>query len=114
MKRNGTVVQEEYKKPLFAYIGDTSIDIFHRPEVGLIKFLFDVFVWIFLVFVFSLFLLILQNIFLFDYPVIIVECTFLNDDPEFLSRANRLVELFVLIVLIVLVTIRDPISICMS
>lgn len=48
-RKAGVIVQEEFFAPRFAFVGDTSPDVFAREP------------W------------------LFDYPVIITECTFLDD-----------------------------------
>ncbi|RJL36183.1 MBL fold metallo-hydrolase [Bailinhaonella thermotolerans] len=56
-REEGAEVETEVRKPLFAFLGDTHVDVFAR------------------------------NPWLFDYPVIITECTFL-DDAE-MDRANR-------------------------
>ncbi|WP_406282795.1 MBL fold metallo-hydrolase [Embleya sp. NBC_00896] len=56
-RRQGVEVDEEVHRPLFAYLGDTHTDVFER------------------------------NPWLFAYPVIITECTFLHDAE--LGRADR-------------------------
>ncbi|MCA9661672.1 MAG: hypothetical protein KC486_25260 [Myxococcales bacterium] len=56
-KRRGVEVQETYTEPLFAFLGDTHASVFE------------------------------ENPWLFDYPVIITECTFLDDAEE--ARADR-------------------------
>ncbi|AQZ62167.1 Metal-dependent hydrolases of the beta-lactamase superfamily III [[Actinomadura] parvosata subsp. kistnae] len=56
-RKKGVEVDAEVSRPLFAYLGDTHVSVFERSP------------W------------------LFDYPVVITECTFL-DDAE-LERANR-------------------------
>jgi ribonuclease Z len=57
LRKKGIQVSEEIFKPLFVYLGDTHYTVFE------------------------------QNPELFNYPVIIVECTFI--DSETLDRANR-------------------------
>ncbi|KAL6050471.1 Ribonuclease Z [Balamuthia mandrillaris] len=54
LRREGNELSEEYRKPLFVYMGDTSVAPYLRPE----------------------------NAFLFDYPVIITECTFLYGEAS--------------------------------
>jgi ribonuclease Z len=56
-RKEGVEVDVEVDRPLFAFLGDTHVDVFER------------------------------NPWLFDYPVLITECTFL-DDAE-MDRANR-------------------------
>jgi len=56
-RKEGPEVDVEVDRPLFAFLGDTHVNVFER------------------------------NPWLFDYPVVITECTFL-DDAE-LDRANR-------------------------
>ncbi|GAA2574127.1 MBL fold metallo-hydrolase [Actinomadura fulvescens] len=56
-RKEGVVVEEELHRPLFAFLGDTHVNVFDR------------------------------NPWLFDYPVVITECTFLHDTE--LERANR-------------------------
>ncbi|MFI6604705.1 MBL fold metallo-hydrolase [Nonomuraea sp. NPDC050536] len=56
-RREGVQVDHEVRRPLFAFLGDTHVNVFER------------------------------NPWLFDYPVIITECTYL-DDAE-LDRADR-------------------------
>ncbi|NUP48019.1 MAG: MBL fold metallo-hydrolase [Catenulispora sp.] len=56
-RHEGIEVDEETRRPLFAFLGDTHVDVFER------------------------------NPWLFDYPVIITECTYLDDAQ--LERANR-------------------------
>ncbi|MCF2533299.1 MBL fold metallo-hydrolase [Yinghuangia soli] len=57
-RKQGVEVDEEVRRPLFAFLGDTRVDVFER------------------------------NPWLFTYPVVITECTFL-DDAE-LERAERI------------------------
>ncbi|WTW99514.1 MBL fold metallo-hydrolase [Streptomycetaceae bacterium NBC_01309] len=57
-RRQGVEVDEVVRRPLFAFLGDTHVSVFWR------------------------------NPWLFDYPVVITECTFL-DDAE-LDRAERI------------------------
>jgi ribonuclease Z len=59
LRREGHELNEIYYHPLFVYMGDTHIDVFKK------------------------------NPFIFNYPTIIVECTFLGDDPELKQRAER-------------------------
>jgi len=59
LKKEGIDVQELYYKGLFVYLGDTHIDVFKNNPI------------------------------LFDYPVIIVECTFLFNEIEVIEKANR-------------------------
>ncbi|WP_433474386.1 MBL fold metallo-hydrolase [Spirillospora sp. CA-142024] len=56
-RKEGTEVDVAVRRPLFAFLGDTHVDVFER------------------------------NPWLFEYPVVITECTFL-DDAE-MDRANR-------------------------
>ncbi|MEV4755361.1 MBL fold metallo-hydrolase [Micromonospora sp. NPDC049559] len=56
-RRAGVEVDDETRRPLFAFLGDTRVDVFER------------------------------NPWLFDYPVIITECTYLDDAQR--ERANR-------------------------
>ncbi|WP_431676929.1 MBL fold metallo-hydrolase [Kitasatospora sp. KL5] len=56
-RREGAEVEREVRRPLFAYLGDTHVNVFER------------------------------NPWLFEYPVVITECTYL-DDAE-LERADR-------------------------
>ncbi|MFI0450482.1 MBL fold metallo-hydrolase [Actinomadura sp. 6N118] len=56
-RKEGVAVEEEIRRPLFAFLGDTHVNVFDR------------------------------NPWLFDYPVVITECTFLHDTE--LERANR-------------------------
>ncbi|WP_131737207.1 MBL fold metallo-hydrolase [Actinomadura roseirufa] len=56
-RKGGAEVNAEVTRPLFAFLGDTHVTVFER------------------------------NPWLFDYPVVITECTFL-DDAE-MDRANR-------------------------
>lgn len=56
-RKAGEPVEREIRRPLFAFLGDTHPDVFAR------------------------------NTWLFDYPVIITECTFLDDSE--LERAER-------------------------
>ncbi|MFG1999315.1 MBL fold metallo-hydrolase [Spirillospora sp. NPDC048911] len=56
-RKEGFDVDGEVRRPLFAFLGDTHVNVFDR------------------------------NPWLFDYPVIITECTFLHDAE--LERANR-------------------------
>ncbi|MFC9970300.1 MBL fold metallo-hydrolase [Spirillospora sp. NPDC127200] len=56
-RKEGTEVDAVVDRPLFAFLGDTHVDVFER------------------------------NPWLFEYPVVITECTFL-DDAE-MERANR-------------------------
>ncbi|WP_354637937.1 MBL fold metallo-hydrolase [Kitasatospora camelliae] len=57
LRAEGTEVDREVRRPLFAYLGDTHVDVFAR------------------------------NPWLFDYPVVITECTYLDDSE--LDRADR-------------------------
>lgn len=57
-REEGIEVDAEIRRPLFAFLGDTHTNVFER------------------------------NPWLFDYPVIITECTFLEDTE--LERANRI------------------------
>ncbi|MFG1960701.1 MBL fold metallo-hydrolase [Nonomuraea sp. NPDC049028] len=57
-RKEGVAVDHEVRRPLFAFLGDTHVNVFAR------------------------------NPWLFEYPVIITECTFL-DDTE-LERADRI------------------------
>lgn len=56
-RKQGVAVTEEHLRPLFAFLGDTHACVFER------------------------------NPWLFDYPVIVTECTYLDDCEE--ERANR-------------------------
>ncbi|MFB4284533.1 MBL fold metallo-hydrolase [Nonomuraea sp. MTCD27] len=56
-RKEGAEVDAEVSRPLFAFLGDTHVKVFER------------------------------NPWLFDYPVVITECTFLDDAEE--ERANR-------------------------
>ncbi|MFC9993948.1 MBL fold metallo-hydrolase [Nocardia sp. NPDC127526] len=56
-RKAGVRVERDTLRPLFAFLGDTHVDVFAR------------------------------NAWLFDYPVIITECTFLHDSE--LERADR-------------------------
>lgn len=56
-RKEGIEIQEEYEQPLFAFLGDTHIDVFA------------------------------QNPWIFEYPVLFTECTFLYDSE--LERANE-------------------------
>ncbi|WP_026413251.1 MBL fold metallo-hydrolase [Actinomadura oligospora] len=56
-REDGAVVEQEVKRPLFAFLGDTHVSVFER------------------------------NPWLFDYPVIITECTYLDEDQR--ERADR-------------------------
>lgn len=56
-RRAGVEVEDRVRRPLFAFLGDTSVAVFER------------------------------NPWLFEYPVLITECTFLDDSQ--LERANR-------------------------
>ncbi|GAB3978305.1 hypothetical protein GCM10029978_070660 [Actinoallomurus acanthiterrae] len=56
-RAEGVTVDEEVHRPLFAFLGDTHVNVFER------------------------------NPWLFEYPVVITECTFI-DDAE-MDRANR-------------------------
>ncbi|WP_344845154.1 hypothetical protein [Nonomuraea dietziae] len=56
-RQEGIDVDVAIRRPLFAFLGDTHVSVFER------------------------------NPWLFDYPVIITECTFLEDTE--LERANR-------------------------
>ncbi len=58
LRSSGVVVMEEIREPLFAYLGDTGIDVFNNPRV-------------------------------FDFPVIVVECTFLYWDEMIEDRCRR-------------------------
>jgi len=58
LRKEGKQLQEDWYKPLFVYLGDTHIDVFKKNNM------------------------------LTTYPIIIVECTFLYDDPEVVARAN--------------------------
>eukprot|EP01124_Arcella_intermedia_P029553 TRINITY_DN6283_c0_g1_i1.p1 TRINITY_DN6283_c0_g1~~TRINITY_DN6283_c0_g1_i1.p1 ORF type:complete len:398 (+),score=69.70 TRINITY_DN6283_c0_g1_i1:18-1211(+) len=58
LRKAGQALQEDWYKPLFVYLGDTHTDVFEK------------------------------NPDLFTYPTIIVECTFLEDDPALISRAR--------------------------
>jgi ribonuclease Z len=57
LRAEGHEVDREVRHPLFAFLGDTSVRVFHR------------------------------NPWIFEYPVIITECTFLDDSE--LARADR-------------------------
>ncbi|WP_214107677.1 MBL fold metallo-hydrolase [Acrocarpospora catenulata] len=57
LRKEGRTVEQEVRRPLFVYMGDTNVGVYER------------------------------NPWLFDYPVIITECTFLHDSE--LERANR-------------------------
>lgn len=57
LRKQGIDVQEMIKEPLFAFLGDTHVDVFH------------------------------QHPWLFSYPTIITECTYLHDTEE--TRANE-------------------------
>ncbi|MDL4771933.1 MBL fold metallo-hydrolase [Actinomadura xylanilytica] len=57
-RKEGAEVEHEVRRPLFAFLGDTHVNVFAR------------------------------NPWLFEYPVVITECTFL-DDTE-LDRADRI------------------------
>jgi ribonuclease Z len=57
-RKEGVEVDDEIRRPLFAFLGDTHVNVFGR------------------------------NPWLFEYPVVITECTFL-DDTE-LERADRI------------------------
>src|SRR5690606_14346440 len=50
LRKDGVQIDEEINRPLFAYVGDTNTTVFE------------------------------ENPWLFDYPVIITECTFLYDE----------------------------------
>lgn len=56
-RKQGLPVQEEHQRPLFAFLGDTHASVFEKEP------------W------------------LFDYPVIVTECTYLDDAEE--ARADR-------------------------
>ena len=56
-RKAGGAVEDRIRRPLFAFLGDTSVAVFDR------------------------------NPWLFDYPVLITECTFLDDSE--LERADR-------------------------
>lgn len=58
LRKEGVEIEEEFFHPLFAYLGDSSIKVYE------------------------------ENPELFDYPVIITECTFISDSSEvsFTSR----------------------------
>lgn len=56
-RKAGDTVEQEVRRPLFAFLGDTHVDVFDR------------------------------NPWLFEYPVVITECTFLHDTE--LERANQ-------------------------
>ncbi|MGW6495632.1 MBL fold metallo-hydrolase [Nonomuraea angiospora] len=56
-RREGVAVDRQVRRPLFAFLGDTHVSVFER------------------------------NPWLFTYPVIITECTFLHDSE--LARADR-------------------------
>lgn len=56
-REDGIEVEEEIRRPLFAFLGDTHVNVFER------------------------------NPWLFDYPVIITECTYLEDRQR--ERADR-------------------------
>ncbi|MEV4254531.1 MBL fold metallo-hydrolase [Spirillospora sp. NPDC049652] len=56
-REDGEVVERETRRPLFAFLGDTHVSVFER------------------------------NPWLFDYPVIITECTYLDDSQA--ERADR-------------------------
>jgi len=59
LKKSGTEVSENTFTPLFVYLGDTSTEVFEK------------------------------NPHLFDYPVIIVECTFFHQENGIHERAKR-------------------------
>lgn len=59
LKRQGVEITERRDKHLFFYMGDTSIEVYERDP------------WV------------------FDYPVIITECTFISDEPDILFRCKR-------------------------
>lgn len=56
---NNVAVSEEAYFPWFVYMGDTHISALEKKKE------------------------------IFDYPVIIIECTFIKSDPEILRRADR-------------------------
>lgn len=56
-REDGVEIEEEIRRPLFAFLGDTHVNVFER------------------------------NPWLFDYPVIITECTYLDDKQR--ERADR-------------------------
>lgn len=57
MRKRGEAIEEVYMEPMFAFVGDSHASVFDRHP------------W------------------LFDYPVIITECTYLDDNER--ERANR-------------------------
>jgi len=59
LRKEGTEVQETLYKPLFVYLGDTDIVVFK------------------------------QNPSVLEYPIIIVECTFLYNDIEVIEKAKK-------------------------
>ena len=62
LRKEGVQIDEEYNIPLFVYCGDTSASVFEQTP------------W------------------LFDYPVIITECTFLypdSDEVDLLEKAEK-------------------------
>jgi len=59
LRQEGAELQETWYKPLFVYIGDTDIDVFT------------------------------QNPIIFQYPNIIVECTFLYNEQEVILKAKK-------------------------
>lgn len=59
LRKNGVEVNDTLYCPLFAYLGDTHVDVFAKnPQI-------------------------------FDYPEIIVECTFFHNEKGIQERANR-------------------------
>lgn len=59
LRKSGVEVSEEYFHPLFVFMGDTHINALK------------------------------QNPQLFNYPTIVVECTFIGDEAEVRERADR-------------------------
>jgi hypothetical protein len=52
LRKNGTVIYQDVAVPCFAFLGDTTCEVLEKNPI------------------------------LFDYPVIIIECTFLLDDHQ--------------------------------
>ncbi len=52
LRKNGTVIYQDVSVPCFAFLGDTTCEVFEKNPI------------------------------LFESPVIIVECTFLSDDHQ--------------------------------
>lgn len=59
LRKSGVEVSEDSFHPLFVFMGDTHITVFK------------------------------QNPGLFNYPTIVVECTFIKDEAEVRERADR-------------------------